>query len=226
MKLTRLLFSLLVFTPALLFSQGKDGVKKSTGSRDAKNTFNSYLFVYFTGNNKPEEGIRFALSNDGYNFRALNNNKPVIASGKISSTGGVRDPHLLRCADGKTFYMVATDMLSALGWNSNRAMVLLKSKDLVTWTSSVVNIQKRFHGNDSLLRVWAPQTIFDAKENKYMIYWSMKHGNNPDIIYYAYANEDFTDLATEPKRLFYHPENISCIDGDILYAFGKYHLFF
>ena len=85
----------------------------------------AYLFVYFTGNSKADEAIRFALSEDGYAFRALNNNRPVITSDTISETGGVRDPHILRGADGKTFYMVATDMVSDNGWNSNRGMVLM-----------------------------------------------------------------------------------------------------
>ena len=226
MKANLFICYLMLFGPHFLFAQDTGGLKNDRAADGAGKTLSDYLFVYFTGNNGQEEAIRFALSNDGYHFVALNNNQPVISSKKISSTGGVRDPHILRGADGKTFYMVATDMVSAKGWNSNRAMVLMKSNDLVNWTSSVVNIQKRFPGNDSLLRVWAPQTIYDPSENKYMLYWSMKHGNNPDIIYYAYANNDFTDLETEPKQLFYHPQNVSCIDGDIVYAFGKYHLFF
>jgi len=117
-------------------------------------------------------------------------------------------------------------MVSANGWNSNRAMVLLKSTDLINWSSSIINMQKRFAGNDSLLRVWAPQTIYDPKAKKYMIYWSMKHGKGADIIYYAYANASFTDLETEPKQLFFSPTNGSCIDGDIVFKDGKYHLFF
>ena len=185
-----------------------------------------YLFVYFTGNEKKEESIHYAVSNNGYNFYTLNNDEPIINSEKISSTGGVRDPHILRGADGKTFYMVVTDMVSAKGWDSNRAMVLLKSADLINWTSSVVNIQKRFPGNENLLRVWAPQTIYDNVKKKYMVYWSMKHGQGPDKIYYAYANADFTDLETEPKQLFFSPTNGSCIDGDIIYHDGKYNLFF
>ena len=205
---------------------GTKSVKSFAQQSTRKESFSAYLFAYFTGNQKSEEAIRFAISKDGYNFRALNKNNPIISSDKISETGGVRDPHILRGADGKTFYMVATDMVSALGWNSNRAMVLLKSTDLINWTSSVVNIQKRFSGNDSLLRVWAPQTIYDESTGKYLIYFSMKHGSDPDKIYYAYANKNFTDLETEPKQLFYHPQNLSCIDGDIVYAQGKYHLFF
>jgi beta-xylosidase len=186
----------------------------------------AYLFTYFTGNSKDEEQIRFAISNDGYNFRALNNNNPIINSEKISETGGVRDPHILRGVDGKTFYMVVTDMVSANGWESNRSMVLLKSNDLINWSSSIINIQKRFPHNEDLLRVWAPQTIYDVKAKRYMIYWSMKNGNNPDIIYYAYANKDFTDLETTPKQLFFSPTNGSCIDGDIIFKDGKYNLFF
>lgn len=186
----------------------------------------AYLFTYFTGNSGTQESIRFAISKDGYTYKALNNNQPVISSALISSTGGVRDPHILRGADGKTFYMVVTDMVAAQGWSSNRAMVLLRSTDLINWTSSIVNIQKRFPGQENLLRVWAPQTIYDAEAGRYMIYWSMKHGNDPDIIYYAYANKDFTDLETTPKQLFFSPTNGACIDGDIVFNDGKYHLFF
>src|SRR5688500_5557915 len=99
---------------------------QSASKKDRK-TYSGYLFAYFTGNDKEDESIHFAISKDGYSYRALNGNQPVISSAVISSTGGVRDPHILRGHDGKTFYMVVTDMVSAKGWNSNRAMVLLKS---------------------------------------------------------------------------------------------------
>lgn len=186
----------------------------------------AYLFVYFTGNRKSDEAVRYAISTDGYRFRSLNNNEPVISSAAISSTGGVRDPHILRGQDGKTFYMAVTDMVSANGWNSNRAMALLKSTDLINWSSAIINIQQRFPGNDSLLRVWAPQTIYDKKAGKYMVYWSMKHGQEPDKIYYAYANDDFTDLATAPAQLYFSPNNGACIDGDIIEKDNRYYLFF
>ncbi|RWU04259.1 family 43 glycosylhydrolase [Pedobacter chitinilyticus] len=211
-----------------LFVLAVCGICSSTGFAQKKKSGgnSAYLFTYFTGNTANEEAIRFAISKDGYTYTALNGNEPVITSAKISSTGGVRDPHILRGADGKTFYLVVTDMVSAKGWSSNRAMVLLKSTDLINWSSSVVNIQKRFANQENLLRVWAPQTIYDPQAGKYMIYWSMKHGDDPDKIYYAYANKDFTDLESEPKQLFFSPSNGACIDGDIIYHKGKYHLFF
>ena len=185
-----------------------------------------YLFAYFTGNRIEEESIHFAISRDGYTFRALNDNKPVLDSRVISSTGGVRDPHILRAEDGHTFYMVATDMVSGNGWSSNRAMVLLKSTDLIHWTHSVINIQKRYAGQERLRRVWAPQTIYDREAGKYMIYWSMLYEGGTDIIYYAYANDDFTDLEGEPRPLFLPADKKSCIDGDIVFKDGVYHLFY
>lgn len=58
-----------------------------------------------------------------------------------------------------------------------------------------------------------------------MVYFSLHQPGGYDIIYNAYANEDFTDLSTIPQQLFYSPNNSSCIDADIIYVDGKYHLF-
>ena len=203
------------------FSQNKSS---STINEQIKNT--AYLFTYFTGNRKDQEAIRFAISTDGYHYTALNNNQPVISSEKISLTGGVRDPHIVRSVDQKTFYMVVTDMVSAKGWDSNRGMVLLKSTDLINWKSSAIHIPTAFKEFEKVNRVWAPQTIYDPAKNKYMVYFSMREGNEPDKIYYSYANNDFTALETVPKQLFFKPDKGSTIDGDIILKDGKYYLFF
>lgn len=202
------------------------GISPVRASQTEEKDYAGYLFTYFTGNHIREEAICFAVSIDGYSFYALNNNKPVLDSKVISSTGGVRDPHILRCEDGNTFYMVATDMVSDNGWDSNRAFVMLKSNDLINWSHSIINMQKRYQGQEKLKRVWAPQTIFDKEAGQYMIYWSMQYEGEPDVIYYAYANEDFTDLTGEPKPLFIPSDKKSCIDGDIVYKDGIYHLFY
>lgn len=216
----KLLICLLVFSSSLPFygQEYKSGIEEKD--------FVAYLFPYFTGNKVEEEAIHFAVSNDGYNYKALNENKPVIDSKAISSTGGVRDPHILRGEDGKTFYMVVTDMTSSKGWDSNRAMILLKSTDLVNWTSNIINIQNKYSGQEDLKRVWAPQTIYDPEAGKYMVYWSMKHGDGADIIYYAYTNSDFSDLEGEPKQLFFPENGKSCIDGDIILKDGTFYMFY
>jgi len=205
-------------------------VKKTSGqtykSGPADKDFAGYLFTYFKGNAVKDEAICFAISTDGYNYRALNHNEPVIDSKNISSTGGVRDPHILRSADGRSFFMVVTDMTSSKGWDSNRAMVLMKSDDLINWKHTVINIQKIYKGHDDLKRVWAPQTIYDPGKGKYMVYFSMQHGNGADIIYYAYANSDFTGFEAEPQVLFNPKNGKSCIDGDIINKNGLFYLFY
>ena len=219
-------FSLVLFLSIFTFLQAQNNKEKGIPPVIAEKDLTAYLFVYFTGNSVEEEAVRYAISVDGYHYYHLNNNKPVIDSKAISSTGGVRDPHILRGDDGKTFYMVLTDMTSSKGWDSNRAMVLLKSTDLVNWKSSIVNIQTTFPGNENLKRVWAPQTIYDAKAGKYLIYFSLQYAGGPDKIYYAYANKDFTGLESAPKLLFVPKSERACIDGDIIEKDGIYHLFY
>ncbi|WP_209405042.1 family 43 glycosylhydrolase [Pseudozobellia sp. WGM2] len=184
----------------------------------------AYLFTYFTGNGEGEEAIRYALSRDGFNYYALNNDQPIIASGEISETGGVRDPHILRGNDGY-FYMTVTDLLTKNGW-SNTKIVLMRSKDLISWKSHVINIPERFASFSEITRAWAPQTFYDEKADKLMVYFSMLEPGSYDKIYYSYANEDFSDLATEPKQLFFSPDEKACIDGDIILKDGTYHLFY
>lgn len=187
--------------------------------------YSAYLFAYFTGNSGDEEAVRFALSRDGYNYKALNSNKPIIASDTISDKGGVRDPHILRGEDGN-FYMVITDMKSDQGWSSNHGIILMKSADLVNWSHSKIDIKARYSAFSNIQSAWAPQTIYDPEVGKYMIYWSMRSPGVHEIIYYAYANDDFTDIEGEPQVLFNHPDSKSTIDGDIIYKDGKYNLFF
>lgn len=223
MKRTIALWSLALLAGASLVRAAPEtGV--NAAARQQAEPFVGYLFAYFTGNSGNQEAIRFALSDDGFAYKALNKNNPVIASAAISSTGGIRDPHILRGEND--YYMVATDMVSAQGWASNRAMVLLKSKNLVDWTSAVVNIPKTYTAFAAADRVWAPQTIYDPSVGKYMVYWAMRLGpSDIDKIYYAYANPSFTALETVPEVLYAYGSK-AAIDADIVLKDGVYHLFF
>ena len=189
----------------------------------------AYLFTYFNSNDPKDEQICYAISEDGFNFTPLNNGDPVIESDTIALTQCVRDPHILRGEDGKTFYMVVTDMRSSLGWSSNRGMVLLKSTDLIHWQHSTINFPTRYTKTwKNVIRVWAPETIYDRKAGKYMVFYSLRTSDEDsyDKIYYQYANKDFTDLEGEPKWLF--DAGNATIDGDIVYneADQLYHLFY
>ncbi|WP_162182420.1 family 43 glycosylhydrolase [Neotamlana nanhaiensis] len=219
-----------VMLTATLIKNNEKGTKTFTVWVAEKENRDAYLFSYFTGNDANGEQIRFAVSNDGYHYTPLNNGQPIISSDTISIKKGVRDPHILRGEDGETFYMVVTDMKSAEGWSSNRGMVLLKSNDLVNWTHSTVHFPTKWPTEwGNVLRVWAPQTIYDPVEQKYMVYFSLwsNDSNAPyDRIYYCYANEDFTDLIGTPKILF--DRGTSTIDGDIVFneQDNLYHMFF
>lgn len=192
-----------------------------------KAPYAGYIFAYFEGTGNQQEHLRFAISEDAKNWFALNSNRPVILSDSISNSGGIRDPHILRGEDGKTFYIVATDMHTAKnGWKENPGIVLLKSTDLTHWTHAKINLSKDYaeHFGDAYW-VWAPQTIYDKKAGKYMIYFTLQRNDRKSLItYYAYANADFTGFESEPKQLF--SAKYGSIDNDIIYKDGKYHLFY
>ena len=219
---------------ALLMAVGAGNAladKKKTVTEEPKdpNEMVAYLFTYFNSNDPKDEQICYALSDDGYNYTPLNDGMPVIESDTIALTQCVRDPHILRGEDGKTFYMVCTDMRSSLGWSSNRGMVLLKSTDLVNWQHSTVNFPTRYTKKwKNVIRVWAPETIYDRQAGKYMVFYSLRTSDRRsyDKIYYQYANKDFTDLEGEPQWLF--DAGNATIDGDIVYneADQLYHLFY
>ncbi len=188
-----------------------------------------YLFAYFEGGGDKnlQEHLRFAVSEDAQNWYALNDNRPVVGSDSISESGGIRDPHILRGEDG-CYYIVATDMCTAkTGWNENPGIVLMKSKDLVNWKHAKINLGKDWPAFSDAYWVWAPQTIYDQKAKKYMIYFTLQRtGDNRQslITYYAYANKDFTAFESEPQKLF--AAKYGSIDNDIVCKNGTYHLFY
>lgn len=207
------------------------GLMLTSGTAKTTDTpFAGYLFAYFEGggDQKLMEQLRFAVSEDARNWYALNGNRPIIASDSISESGGIRDPHILRGEDG-CYYIVATDMHTydpKQGWGSNPGIVLLKSKDLVNWTHAKINLSKDWSGHfGDAYWVWAPQTIYDRKARKYMIYFTLQRNDRKTLItYYAYANKDFTAFESEPKVLF--SAKYGSIDADIIEKDGVFHLFY
>lgn len=189
-----------------------------------KSVSGKYLFCQFVGNAPEQERIHFAASEDGYNFKPLNNNEPVIIQTKGKKC--VRDPYIMRGQDG-CFYIIGTDMKSAEGWTSNHALVTWKSADLVNWTDETIIDMCDFGGEfANTTRAWAPQAIWDEAEGSYMVYWANSTlENDVAAMYYAYTN-DFKKI-TEPQ-LLYERKGIQTIDGDIIYNKdnGYYYLYF
>lgn len=185
--------------------------------------FTKYLFCYFIGNKPEEERVHFAVSDDGYNFKALNNNEAVI----IQTKGQMccRDPYIFRDEEG-VFHIIATDMRSEDGWANNNSMIVWDSKDLLSWENERIIDFSKFKSTMNANRVWAPQVIFDKVKKEYLLYWT--HNNADDdldtIIQYAYT-KDFTTLTTEPRILYKPKSNLCAIDADIVLHNGKYCLY-
>ena len=190
--------------------------------------FTKYLFVYFPSNSN--ENVYYALSDNGYDYTPMNDGQMIISADTISLKKGVRDPHILRGEDG-WFYMVLTDMRCAEGWESNRGIVMMKSRDLVNWTHSTVHFPDKYKGTiyAKVNRVWAPETIWDPQAGKYMVYFSLltTDGSIPyDKVFYCYANADFTDLEGEPT--YFYDRGSATIDMDIVFNEKDqlYHAFY
>ncbi|WP_205945642.1 glycoside hydrolase family 43 protein [Pedobacter frigiditerrae] len=188
-----------------------------------------YLFTYFEGSGPrdKDEQVRFGVSADAVNWSALNKNQPIISSELISGTGGIRDPHILRGEDEKSFYMVATDMSTAKnGWGHNPGIVLLKSENLIDWKHGFIDLEKVYPTKFKNVQwVWAPQTIYDPVAGKYLVYFTVKFKDDLKLDFYsAYANATFNGFENEPQLMF-NPK-YGAIDGDIIYKDGLYHFFF
>ena len=184
---------------------------------------NKYLFAYFLGNEPHQERICFAVSEDGYHFTPLNGNKPVITQTKGKQC--VRDPYIFKGQDD-FYYIVGTDMKCIEGWESNHSLVVWRSKDLIDWSDeNIIDMCDLGEDFADTTRAWAPQAIWDEKENMYMLYWahSTKRDNTAGM-YYAYT-KDFRTI-TEPKPLYCR--HCQTIDGDIIYNEKEklYYLYF
>ncbi len=230
----RTLLTLLAFAASLF------GTATAVAQSTSGQPYTDYLFAFFSNNSPDGEQIRYALSTDGYNYTGLNDGRPVVASDSIALKRSIRDPYITRGRDGKTFYMVLTDMRSDEGWQSNDGLILMKSTDLLHWQHTAIDFPTRFADIPGLDRrnlhaVWAPQLIWDDQAGKYMIYYSIgRHDweypvgdrKQPHFkLFYSHVNEDFTDI-TAPQLLF--DFGTAAIDGDIVYnpAAQEYVLFF
>ena len=204
-----------------------------------------YLYCHMSDNG---EFTAYALSRDGLHYHDLNEGKAVMDAGQLAGIeGGQRDAYVCRKSDsGKGYLMVTTDMCVAKSkqWY-NYGINLLKSDDLIHWTSTTFDFRK---GNEifcdpespdiiadwsKINRVWAPQIFWDpnyvwanGEKGGYFIYysiWSFNEDDKYDRMVYSYADKSFTKL-TKPRVLF--DWGYATIDADINYLESdhQYHM--
>ncbi|MDD7516870.1 family 43 glycosylhydrolase [Ruminococcus flavefaciens] len=207
------------------FIAGKDVTMSSYSTIKNEKPEVAYLFAYFLGNAPEQERLSYAVSTDGYNFKALNGGGAVWKSSV--GTEFLRDPYIFKGEDG-LYYMLATDMKSSLGWNSNRNLLSAKSTDLVHWFDETsIEIANKYSNMQGADRAWAPQAIYDPEKESYMIYFAARVPNrdNRTIMYYAYS-KDLKKLDTEPQLLFAPKNGNDAIDSDIIHVGNKYYMYY
>ncbi len=224
--------------------------KPKTARKLEEKDFSAYLMVYFKDQS---HSAYLAVSKDGNTFTDLNEGQPIFDGKLLAEQKGVRDPYICRGPDG-AFYLAMTDLHTngqsagsrttqwerpepQYGWGNNRALVMMKSWDLVHWTHNDFRIDKAFPELAEIGCSWAPAMIFDDAKGKMMISFTMKMGRGVDYIAYAYTDEAFTKMETKPEPLFKFPapegpladpvrDKLHVIDSDITKVGDKYHMFY
>ncbi|WP_395335047.1 glycoside hydrolase family 43 protein [Novosphingobium sp. BL-8H] len=206
----------------------------------ADRALTAYLLVYFRDET---HSLHIAVSRDGYTFRDVNGGKPVLKGRDIAEQKGIRDPHIVRGPDG-AFYLSMTDLhiyaqreglrdtewerpKEGYGWGNNRSLIFMKSRDLIHWTHAIVHVDQLFPETRNLSAAWAPETIYDPKARKMMVYYTTRDGTGTEHMVYSYADDAFTTVTQSPLPLFKYPKaNVGSIDGDITRIGDKFHLFY
>lgn len=193
----------------------------------------AYLMVY---HKDADHSLHMAVSYDGYAWKALNDDQPIISGDEIAVQHGIRDPHIFRGPDGG-FYLAMTDLhlfaqeryknnpnyskISAYrktqwerdekyGWGNNRGLVLMKSFDLINWTRTNLDFSAlpAQPGMDwsEVGCVWAPETVYDEEKKQLLVHFTTRERNQRNVIYGVYMNDDFTKMIGEPQLLFAAPD--------------------
>lgn len=133
-----------------------------------------FLFATFKGEQTPlSEQVYLALSLDGRRWTALNGGAPSL----VNELGerGVRDPFLLRAADGAGYYLIGTDLSINRDpdWTravraGSRCIVVWESPDLVRWSPPRLAAVAPADAGCA----WAPEAVHDARTGDYLVFWA------------------------------------------------------
>lgn len=190
--------------------------------------YTDYLFSYFVGNGVNQENIFFATSEDGFTWKDTNKGQPVLTT-ELGTTG-IRDPFLLRSAEGDRFFLIATDLCIAKDgdWGKaqrrgSQSIFIWESLDLVNWSEPrLVKVN-----SDAAGCTWAPEAFYDGTTGEYMVFWASRVATDnygKQRIYYV-KTRDFYNF-TQPKVWIDYPFSVIDTtvikDGGVYYRFTKY----
>ena len=176
--------------------------------------YKAYLMSYFDEIDYTHETMKLAYSFDGVNWRAINNSEAIIKPDIEGSSNRLRDPFIYRNTDG-TFVVVGTQ-----GWSFS-SIYLIETPDLINFSNQrLVNLSYYDPGIQlSGERAWAPEVIFDNKDNSHIITFS---DSVTGAIYYV-RTKDFENFSY--PNIFFDP-NYTVIDQTVFKSKLGYWLFY
>lgn len=200
-----------------------------------------YLWLNF-GIEGGYEKIFLGYSEDGLTWTKLNKKdgvaQPILENDAEGSDLGVRDPHIIRSAQGDKYWILGTDLhaegggAGGSGWNqlsASQYLVIWESTDLVNWSEP-----RLVHaGFDDAGCVWAPEAIYDEVKGDYVVYWSARDKSKKDteenaLRVYVCRTKDFVTF-TEPKVWLSEDQDtgdeVNIIDSTIVKDNGKFYRF-
>ena len=183
-----------------------------------------YVFCYFMNNG--EDGVHYAVSRDGYVWKALNDGKAILAPPVGKKTKLTRDPSITRGPDG-IFRLVWT-----VSWDG-RSFGYAWSKDLIEWQDA--QPVPSLPDEPTARNTWAPEVFYDDSSEQFYIIWSstipgrfspVEQGSSEDRydhrVYFT-TTKDFKTFA--PSKLYFDPGH-NVIDAFLAKKDDVYHLFY
>jgi beta-xylosidase len=195
--------------------------------------FEGYAFAYFTGNSLAGEKIYLAASqgNNALSWTELNNKQPILTS--TMGTKGLRDPFVIRSAEGDKFYLLATDLSigSGTSWGDSVRkgslyLEIWESNDLKTWSKQRhVKVSPPTAGN-----TWAPEAYYDTTLGSYVVFWASSLYAESDTdhtgsTYHRMLYVTTRDFVTFSEPVVWQDAGMSRIDSTVIQEGSTFYRF-
>lgn len=195
--------------------------------------YEGYAFLYFTNNTRAGENIYLAASNgnNALSWKELNNAQPILRSS--FGTKGLRDPFVIRSAEGDKFFLLATDLSigSGTSWGDSvrtgsRYLEIWESSDLINWSAQRhVQVSPPTAGN-----TWAPEAYYDKTIGQYVVFWASSLYAESDTshtgsTYHRMLYVTTKDFVTFSEPQIWQDAGMSRIDSTVIEDKGTYYRF-
>ena len=192
----------------------------------------AYLFAHFKEKITPDgEQVYFAVSKDGYKWEQLNGGNPVLES--MLGECGCRDIEVVRLVTGG-FVILTTDLCVVhrmdenynIDWidinrHGSKKLNLWRTDDLIHFSAQ----EQIYFGRDDFGCLWAPEVIYDDKNEEYLIHWGsmVKETDYKHMSIYCSTTKDFRTFSY--PKVFFDKKN-EILDSHIVKHGDAYHLFY